>query len=96
MDRLKCLVFSFYREDLSIKFALQPLQVCKMQLMKGSICIECLDGTHFNQLKALLSYISVPFAAIGIGREIVLYVPGAMDQYYSRTLPSLLHTDLFA
>ncbi len=93
MDRLQTLVFSFYREDPLIEVALVPLLKCKMSRSWGSIRVECLDVKHLEEVCDLLDYLRKPFSELGIGRAIVLRVPGSTQRIFpmkSSTISDLL------
>ena len=89
MDRLTSLVFSFYREDDSIKRKLEPLKRCKLIRSWGSICIECIDRDHFEEISQLLIYIKLPFEALGLARQIDLRVEGVAQRTFpiEETIP---------
>ena len=92
MDRLQRLIFSFYREDPRIESLLKPLQECHMSRSWGSIRLECKDIEHLEKVCGLISYIRIPLASLGLGRQIVLRVPGSVQRTYSMNVP--FHTDL--
>ena len=92
MDRLRRLVFSFYREEPQIEAELEPLRDCRMSRSWGSIRIECVDAQHLEEGSALLSYLRRPLAAMGLGRQIVLRVPGRPQRSYPMHVP--FHSDL--
>ena len=94
MDRLQRLIFSFYREDPRMEGLLEPLRTCRMRRSWGSIRIECLDAAHLEQVSGLLMYLRLPLAALGLGRQIVLRVPGSMQRTYPMHVP--FHSDQFA
>ena len=93
MDRLRRLVFSFYREDPQIEAELEPLRDCRMSRSWGSIRIECVDAQHLEEVSALLSHLRRPLVAMGLGRQIVLRVPGRPQRSYPMHVP--FHSDLF-
>ncbi len=72
MDRLQCLVFSFYREDPLLERILEPLHSSRMQRQMGVIHIDCLDAEHLKKISYLIPYIREPFALLGFGRQIIL------------------------
>ena len=88
MDRLRRLVFSFYREDPEIEAELEPLRDCRMSRGWGCIRIECMDGKHLEEVSGLMSHLRRPLLAMGLGRQIVLRVPGRPQRAY----PCLLYT----
>ena len=94
MDRLQQLIFSFYREDPRMEELLEPLRDCRMRRSWGSIRIECVDADHLEQVSGLLGHLRLPLAALGLGRQIVLRVPGAMQRSYPMHVP--FHSDQFA
>ena len=94
MDRLQQLIFSFYREDPGMEELLEPLRSCRMRRSWGSIRIECLDAAHLEQVSGLLMHLRLPLAALGLGRQIVLRVPGSMQRTYPMHVP--FHSDQFA
>ncbi len=94
MDRLQRLVLSFYREDSCIEAELEPLLDCRMSRSWGSIRIECVDQEHLEEVSALLKHLRPPLAALGLGRQIVLRVPGSLQRTYPMDVP--FHSDLFA
>jgi hypothetical protein len=92
MDRLRRLVFSFYREDPDIEAELEPLRDCRMSRSWGCIRIECVDGKHLEEVSGLLSHLRRPLVAMGLGRQIVLRVPGRPHRAYPMQVP--FHSDL--
>ena len=94
MDRMQRLIFSFYREDPRMEGLLEPLRTCRMRRSWGSIRIECLDAAHLEQVSGLLMHLRLPLAALGLGRQIVLRVPGSMQRTYPMHVP--FHSDQFA
>jgi hypothetical protein len=92
MDRLQRLVLSFYREDPPLEAKLQPLLACRMSRSWGSVRIECLDSGHLEEISGLLELVRRPLAAMGLGRQIVLRVPGALQRSYPMHVP--FHSDL--
>ena len=94
MDRLQLLIFSFYREDSGMQSRLEPLRTCRMRRSWGSIRIECLDDDHLEEISDLLGYLRLPLAALGIGRQIVLRVPGSRQRAYPIHVP--FHSDQLA
>lgn len=87
MDRLQRLVFSFYREDLNICAELEPLLDCRLSRSWGIIRVECVDEEHLEEVSALLCHLRRPLAALGIGRQIVLKVPGSIHRSYPMHVP---------
>jgi len=94
MDRLQQLIFSFYREDPRIETLLEPLRSCRMRRSWGSIRIDCVDAAHLEQVSGLLTHLRLPLAALGLGRQIVLRVPGEVQRTYPMHVP--FHSDQFA
>ena len=94
MDRLQQLIFSFYREDPELQDRLEPLRSCRMRRSWGSIRIECVDDAHLEELSGLVVYLRLPLAALGLGRQIVLRVPGSRQRAYPMHVP--FHTDQLA
>ena len=94
MDRLKCLIFSFYREDPLIKVALKPLLGCTISRGLGIIRIDCLDVEHLDELSNLIPYLRVPLGLLALGRTIVLQAPGSPERDFPVELP--FHSDLFS
>ena len=90
MDRLQQLIFSFYREDAKIEALLEPLRRCQMRRSWGSIRIECADVEHLERVSSLLVHLRLPLSALGLGRQIVLRVPGSLQRTYPMhvTFPS--------
>ena len=80
MERLKRLVFSFYREDHEIRKLLEPLNPCIFTRSKGSICIDCLNFKHLEEISALLVYLIPPFASLRLCKQIILRVPGVIER----------------
>ena len=60
----------------------------------GSIRIECVDAAHLEQMSGLLVHLRLPLAALGLGREIVLRVPGSLQRSYPMHVP--FHSDQLA
>ncbi len=87
MDRLKCLVFSFYREESSLKGLLEPLRFCKMTRNGGAIYVECLDAGHLDQITELVVYLNSPLALLRLGRKLVLMSPGSTEKEYPIEFP---------
>ena len=94
MDRLQQLIFSYYREDLEVQDRLEPLRSCRMRRGWGSIRIECVDDAHLEELSGLVADLRVPLAALALGRQIVLRVPGARQRAYPMHVP--FHSDQLA
>ena len=84
MDRLKRLIFFFYREEPAIQQRLQPLlNGWRMRCSWGSVRIECLDDAHLEEVSALLSYLRAPLAALCLGRQIVWRGSGSRQRSYA-------------
>ena len=94
MDRLQQLIFSFYREDPLMEELLEPLRDCRMRRSWGSIRIECVDAAHLEQISGLLVHLRLPLAALKLGRQIVLRVPGSRQRSYPMHVP--FHSDQLA
>ncbi len=92
MDRLQRLVMSFYREDPVLEQRLEPLRASRMSRSWGSIRIECVDAAHLDEISALLEMLRQPLAAMGLGRQIVLRVPGSLQRTYPMHVP--FHSDM--
>ena len=92
MDRLQCLIFSFYREEPALQKMLRPLMQSRMTRSWGSIRIECSDMDHLKEITNLLHFIRPPLAALSLGRQIVLKIPGKKQIMFPMTLSS--HSDL--
>ncbi|MAS27300.1 MULTISPECIES: hypothetical protein [unclassified Synechococcus] len=92
MDRLQRLVWSFYREEPQLEAQLEPLRDCKLSRSWGSIRVECVDARHLEEVSALLALLRRPLAAMGLGRQIVLKVPGSLQRTYPMHVP--FHSDL--
>jgi len=92
MDRLQRLVLSFYREDPSLEARLEPLRDCRMSRSWGVIRVECIDAHHLEEISGLLELLRRPLAAMGLGRQIVLRVPGCLQRAYPMHVP--FHSDL--
>ena len=60
----------------------------------GSIRVECVDDAHLEELSGLVAYLRLPLAALGLGRQIVLRVPGSRQRAYPMHVP--FHTDQLA
>ena len=60
----------------------------------GSIRIECIDDAHLEELSGLVADLRLPLAALGMGRQIVLRVPGSRQRAYLMHVP--FHTDQLA
>ncbi|WP_392351448.1 hypothetical protein [Parasynechococcus sp.] len=91
MDRLQRVVFSFYREDAQMEAVLEPLRRCRMRRSWGSIRVECADAAHLELVSGLLGHLRLPLAALGLGRQIVLQVPGGRQRSYPMYVP--FHSD---
>lgn len=91
MDRLQQLIFSFYREDPELQDRLEPLRSCRMRRSWGSIRVECADAAHLELVSGLLGHLRLPLAALGLGRQIVLQVPGGRQRSYPMYVP--FHSD---
>ena len=94
MDRLQQLIFSFYREDPHMEELLEPLRDCRIRRSWGSIRFECVDAAHLEQVSDLLMHLRLPLAALGLGRQIVLRVPGSLQRTYPMHVP--FHSDQLA
>ena len=94
MDRLQQMIFSFYREDPLMEELLEPLRDCRMSRSWGSIRIECVDAAHLEQISGFLVHLRLPLAALGLGRQIVLRVPGSLQRSYPMHVP--FHSDQLA
>ena len=92
MDRLQRLVWSFHREEPQLEAQLEPLRDCKLSRSWGSIRVECVDARHLEEVSALLALLRRPLAAMGLGRQIVLKVPGSLQRTYPMHVP--FHSDL--
>ena len=92
MDRLQQLVWSFYREEPELEAQLEPLRDCRMSRSWGSIRVECVDASHLEEVSALLALLRRPLAAMDLGRQIVLRVPGSLQRTYPMHVP--FHSDL--
>ena len=92
MDRLQRRVWSFYREEPQLEAQLEPLRDCKLSRSWGSIRVECVDARHLEEVSALLALLRRPLAAMGLGRQIVLKVPGSLQRTYPMHVP--FHSDL--
>jgi len=92
MDRLKSLVFSFYREDPDIQAVLEPLRTCRISRSWCCIRVECVDANHMEGVSGLLTHLRRPLSAMGLGRQIVLRVPGRPQRAYPMQVP--FHSDL--
>lgn len=92
MDRLQRLVWSFYREEPELEAQLEPLRDCRMSRSWGSIRVECVDASHLEEVSALLALLRRPLAAMDLGRQIVLRVPGSLQRTYPMHVP--FHSDL--
>ncbi len=94
MDKFKCLVFSFFREEPEIQIILRPLLECTLSRGGGSVFIDCLDHSHLEQIRSILGYLKTPFSELKLGKQIVLRSPDSIDQIYR--IPFLSHSDLLA
>ena len=70
------------------------LRDCRMRRSWGSIRIECLDAAHLEQISGVLVHVRLPLAALGLGRQIVLRVPGSLQRSYPMHVP--FHSDQLA
>ena len=93
MDRLQGLVFSFYREDLSIKKVLRPLLSCKMIRLMGVIYIECRNSRHLEEVLTIIKYLNLPIGLLKLGRKIIIHSIDAPDLNYS--IPIELDRNLY-
>ena len=73
---------------------LERLRDCRMSRSWGSIRIECVDAAHLEQISGLLVHLRLPLAALGLGRQIVLRVPGSLQRSYPMHVP--FHSDQLA
>ena len=87
MDRLQRLVWSFYREEPDLEAQLEPLRDCRMTRSWGSVRVECIDARHLEEVSGLLALLRPPLAAMGLGRQIVLRVPGSLQRTYPMHVP---------
>ena len=71
---------------------MEPLRDCKLSRSWGSIRVECVDARHLEEVSALLALLRRPLAAMGLGRQIVLKVPGSLQRTYPMHVP--FHSDL--
>ena len=83
MDRLKVLVFSFYREDEKIRLLLTPLHSTRMSREMGNIHIECLDARHLDEVIPLANYLKTPIELLKLGRNIVFQSVNCPNWKYS-------------
>ncbi len=83
MDRLKTLIFSFYREEFTVQASLAPLVATKMTRVMGTICIECLDFRHLELVLPLAKYLQEPIALLQLSRNIIFYSSDFPDCKYS-------------
>tara|TARA_B100000524_G_scaffold23910_1_gene12164 strand:- start:811 stop:1008 length:198 start_codon:yes stop_codon:yes gene_type:complete len=60
----------------------------------GSIRIECVDDVHLEEMSGLVADLRLPLAALGMGRQIVLRVPGSRQRSYPMHVP--FHSDQLA
>ncbi len=87
MDRLQRLVWSYYREEPHLQACLEPLLDCRLSRSWGSIRIECLHAGHLEEISGLLTLVRHPLVAMGMGRQIVLRVPGRLQRTYPMHVP---------
>lgn len=87
MDRLQRLVWSYYREEPQLEARLEPLRDCRMSRSWGSIRVECLNARHLEEVSGLLTLLRRPLVAMGMGRQIVLRVPGSLQRTYPMHVP---------
>ncbi len=83
MDKLKDLVFSFYREEPQIIEKLHPLTSCTLSRHWDSIYIDCLNAYHFVQVGKILNFLSPPFALLGFAKQLILRLPDSKVQTFS-------------
>ena len=89
MDRLKVLLFSFYREDLDLEVALIPLLASKISRGRGTIKIECVDSNHFFRVISIAKiYLKTPISLMKLGRNIVIQCSDYPFLKYSITVES--------
>ena len=93
MEKLKLLIFSYYREDPQINKLLRPLHSCRFFRSWDSIYIECLDSHHLNAVSELLTFLAPPFALLGLAKKIVLRGPRYIKLNYAIQLST--NSDLF-
>ncbi len=93
MDRLKHLVFSFYREEARVKELLKPLHSCRFSRQGDSIHVECNNVEHLEEVEGLLMYLKEPFCFLALGRRIIFQVPGLIQ--HSHPLKNTSCKDLF-
>ncbi len=94
MDRLKQLVFSFYREETELQPLLVPLKACRFSREGETIHVECENVEHLEAVEELLIYLSKPFLFLALGRRIVFQIPGSIDRIHS--LQNSSFTDLLS
>jgi hypothetical protein len=87
MDRLQRLVWSYYREEPHLEARLEPLRDCRLSRSWGSIRVECLNARHLEEVSELLTLLRRPLVAMGLGRQIVLRVPGSLQRTYPMHVP---------
>ena len=80
MDRLQQLIFLLSRR--SPDRGVGAVARCQMRRSWGSIRIECVDVEHLEQVSSLLVHLRLPLSALGLGRQIVLRVPGSLQRTY--------------
>ena len=88
MEKLKFLVFSYYREDPQIKKLLEPIHWCSFTRDWDSIHIECLNLQHYGEVVELLAFLEPPFALLGIAKKIILTAPGSIQNTFTIRLRS--------
>ena len=94
MERMQSFIFSFYREEPDILIKLSPVLSCQITWILGVIRIECLSIEHREKVGTLIEYLRLPFAELGMGRQIVLRAPGSVERIFPMHLSS--QSDLFA
>jgi len=87
MDRLQRLVWSYYREEPHLEACLEPLRDCRLSRSWGSIRVDCLNARHLEEVSGLLTLLRRPLVAMGLGRQIVLRVPGSLQRTYPVYVP---------
>ncbi len=87
MDRLQRLVWSYYREEPDLAARLEPLRDCRLSRSWGSIRVECMNARHLEDVSALVTLLRRPLLAMGLGRQIVLRVPGSLQRTYPMHVP---------
>ena len=94
MDRLQRLIFSYYREEPALQQLLQPLHSCRMRRSWGSVRVVRRHRARLVEGGALLCDLRAAWAALGLGRKIVLRGSGARQRSYPMHVP--FHSDQLA